>query len=339
RRPALDPVHQGRLLDHLARSRLHRRAGRQPRPQVPVAAGARTGARRGDAQPLLRHRAPAGLRTRPADPHAAYGTADRLGSRGDDRLGGPRPHARRHQPRGLHLLRRRGDGGLADGHARRRSGRGPAQPDPAAPARPAARDHGLRVRGDFGHRRRPRTHRAPRQPRARPGAGPGLQRLRYRPAALGRRDAVPRRAGRTLFVGPVPLEHRESLYRQAWAFGRTLQVEDAQWPQDVEAFDRWWETRPHALDVDEEVRRYMQAVLAGRHAPWYLRPAMPLQRFVTRGLLPPRLRALFGLAWNDRDERRWQRFGRWAPRLYWAIPRALRHWPARYYLGQLRKHA
>ena len=142
-----------------------------------------------------------------------------------------------------------------------------------------------------------------------------------------------------LFVGPVPREHRESLYRQAWAFGRTLQVEDAQWPQDADAFDRWWETRLHTLEVDQEVRRYMQAVLAGPHAPWDLRPAMPLQRFVTRGLLPPRLRALFGLAWNDRDERRWQRFRRWAPRLYWAIPRTLRHWPAHYYLGQLRRRA
>ena len=140
-----------------------------------------------------------------------------------------------------------------------------------------------------------------------------------------------------LFVGPVAPEHRNSLYRQAWAFGRTLQVEDAQWPQDVDAFDRWWQARLETLAVDAEVRGYMHAVLAGGHAPWYLRPAMPLQRFATRGLLPPRLRALFGLAWSDRDERRWQRFRRWAPRLYWMVPRILRHWPAKYYLAQLRR--
>lgn len=140
-----------------------------------------------------------------------------------------------------------------------------------------------------------------------------------------------------LFAGPVAEDDRESLYRQAWAFGRTLQVRDEQWPPDAAAFDRWWETQVQALSVDAQVRHYMQAVLDGGHAPWYLRPAMPLQRFVTRGLLPPMLRALFGLPWSARDERRWRRFRRWAPRLYWAAPRALRQWPARYYLGQLRK--
>lgn len=140
-----------------------------------------------------------------------------------------------------------------------------------------------------------------------------------------------------LFAGPVAHADREALYRQAWAFGRTLQVRDAQWPADADAFDRWWEAQQASLSVDAQVRAYVQAVLDGGHAPWFLRPAMPLQRFVTRGLLPPRLRALFGLTWSRRDERNWQRFRRWAPRLYWATPRVLRHWPAKYYLGQLRR--
>lgn len=57
--------------------------------------------------------------------------------------------------------------------------------------------------------------------------------------------------------------------------------------------------------------------------------------FVTRGLLPPRLREMFGFEWTARDAHRWQQFRRWAPRLYWATPRVLRHLPAKYYLGQL----
>ena len=142
-----------------------------------------------------------------------------------------------------------------------------------------------------------------------------------------------------LFAGPVAREDRESLYREAWAFGRTLQVRDEDWPPDVAAFERWWETQERSLSVDPEVRAYLQAVLAGGRAPWYLRPAMPLQHFVTRGLLPPRLRALYGLPWSRRDENRWQAFRRWAPRLYWTAPRVLRQWPARHYLGQLRRQA
>ncbi|MGJ4730126.1 oxygenase MpaB family protein [Luteimonas sp. SDU101] len=141
-----------------------------------------------------------------------------------------------------------------------------------------------------------------------------------------------------LFAGPVAPEDREALYREAWAFGRTLQVRDEQWPPDAAAFDRWWDAQlRQRLAVDAPVRAYMHAVLDARSAPWYLRPAMPLQRFVTRGLLPARLRALFGFDWSARDERRWRRFRRWAPRLYWSLPRKLRQWPAAYYLGQLRK--
>lgn len=138
-----------------------------------------------------------------------------------------------------------------------------------------------------------------------------------------------------LFEGPVPEQAREALYREAWAFGRTLQVADAQWPPDVDAFDRWWEAQVAGLAVDAQVRDYMHAVLDGGHAPWYLRPAMPLQRFVTRGLLPPELRRLFGMPWSGRDARWWARFQRWAPRLYWRIPRALRHWPAKFYLARI----
>ena len=140
-----------------------------------------------------------------------------------------------------------------------------------------------------------------------------------------------------LFEGPVPEADRDALYREAWAFGRTLQVDDSRWPPDAAAFDRWWHAQLAQLSVDDDVRRYMQAVLHGGHAPWYLRPAMPLQRFVTRGLLPPPLRAMYGLPWSARDERRWQRFTHWAPKVYWRLPKVLHHWPAKHYLAQVRE--
>jgi len=139
-----------------------------------------------------------------------------------------------------------------------------------------------------------------------------------------------------LFVGPVPESSREPLYRQAWTFGRTLQVADEQWPPTADAFDAWWESRQSALRVDEEVRSYLHAVL-GNGAPWYLRPALPLQAFVTRAMLPPHLRQMFALPWTPADEKRWQRFRRWAPRLYWLQPRWVRHLPAHYFLRKLRQ--
>lgn len=140
-----------------------------------------------------------------------------------------------------------------------------------------------------------------------------------------------------LFVGPLDLATRERIYRQAWAYGRTLQVDDAQWPPDTAAFDAWWDARVAQLQVDAPVRAYMQAVLQSRRAPWFTRLALPLQRFVTRGLLPGVLREAFGLRWSVRDERRWQWFRRWAPRMYWALPAWLRQLPARCGLRDLRQ--
>lgn len=138
-----------------------------------------------------------------------------------------------------------------------------------------------------------------------------------------------------LFRGPVPVERRESLYREAWAFGRTLQVDDAQWPPTADAFDAWWESRQAMLKVDDEVREYLHLVLR-RGAPWYLRLGLPLQAFVTQALLPPHIRALFALTWTQADERRWQMFRKWAPRLYWSQPRWLRHLPAQWALRRMR---
>lgn len=138
-----------------------------------------------------------------------------------------------------------------------------------------------------------------------------------------------------LFVGSVPATSRESLYRQAWTFGRTLQVDDSQWPATADAFEHWWQQQQARLSVDDQVCGYMQAVLGGGNTPWYLKPLMPLQRFATRGLMTPHLRELFRQPWTARDAANWERFKRWVPRLYWATPRWLRHYPARYYLKTL----
>ena len=140
-----------------------------------------------------------------------------------------------------------------------------------------------------------------------------------------------------LFVGPLGGPAREHLYRQAHAFGRTLQVSDDQWPADADAFEHWWNARLATLRVEPEVRDYMQAVLRGGRTPWYLRTALPLQRFATRGLLPPALREAYGLPWSARDEQRWQQFRRIAPRLYWMTPAWLRHLPARRVLADFRR--
>lgn len=140
-----------------------------------------------------------------------------------------------------------------------------------------------------------------------------------------------------LFVGPLSAEDEKRVYRDAWVYGRTLQVGDEQWPATLDEFELWWDAQRASYQVDDEVRTYVHQVLQGGNAPKISRALLPLQRFVTRGLLPDDLRRDFHLPWSETDQRRWQRFQRWAPRLYWALPGFLRHLPARLYLRDLRK--
>lgn len=142
---------------------------------------------------------------------------------------------------------------------------------------------------------------------------------------------------REIFHGPLPADDAEALYREAAVYGTTLQMPASLWPADRAAFERYWDEAMASLHVEEPVRRYVHALLDGGAVPWWLRALMPLQRFVTRGLLPPELRAAYELPWTERDARRWARFLRWGPRLYWCLPGFLRHLPARLVLADMRR--
>jgi uncharacterized protein (DUF2236 family) len=140
-----------------------------------------------------------------------------------------------------------------------------------------------------------------------------------------------------IFHGRLPAAQAEALYQEAAVYGTTLQMPAALWPADLAAFERYWAAAMASLQVEEPVRRYVHALLDGHALPWWLRWLMPLQRFTTRGLLPPPLRAAYGLQWTERDQWRWARFIRIAPRLYWLLPRVLRHLPARCLLRDMRR--
>lgn len=73
----------------------------------------------------------------------------------------------------------------------------------------------------------------------------------------------------------------------------------------------------------------------GRPGCACVRTGLWLQRFVTRALLPAQLRAMFEMEWTEADERRWPRFRRWAPRVYWAMPAFLRHLSVKLVLSQM----
>lgn len=130
---------------------------------------------------------------------------------------------------------------------------------------------------------------------------------------------------------------REHIYRETWIFGTLLQVREEDWPQTRAAFDDYWATSLGELESTPAVRRYAASVIGQEGSPLALRPLMPLQSLLTRGLVPPEVREVLDLPWTPRDQRRFDLFWKVFPSVYRLVPRVLRTLPARLYLRDFRR--
>lgn len=118
----------------------------------------------------------------------------------------------------------------------------------------------------------------------------------------------------------------EEYVRQAALVAEVLGCPPDLQPADLAAFRRYMDGRIAALEVSDTGREVARAVLHAERLRW-LAPALWLNRFVTTGLLPPRLRAEFGLPWSDRDDRRLWRLLRVGAAGYRLVPGPVRRSP------------
>ena len=116
----------------------------------------------------------------------------------------------------------------------------------------------------------------------------------------------------------------------------SLQVPPDLWPADRDAFDEYWRAEVAGLHVTDEARQVAHDLFHPVVAPLWLRAALPLASLVTAVLLPPDVRAAFGLPWNAARARRADAAFRLLRVASALAPRRLREWPARHYLGRLR---
>jgi uncharacterized protein (DUF2236 family) len=131
--------------------------------------------------------------------------------------------------------------------------------------------------------------------------------------------------------GPLGQESADRVYRDYAVLGTALQVPPAAWPADRAAFTEYWNRRIAALHVSADARRIALDLLHPRTAPWWLKAGMPLARLLTAGLLPPELRAAYGLPWSSARERRFERTLAALATVYRRLPRRIRQWPSRYF--------
>ena len=135
----------------------------------------------------------------------------------------------------------------------------------------------------------------------------------------------------THYVGDLTPAEIERFYVEQQAFAVACGVPDGHWPDGYEAFAAYFDaTVRDGLAVGPEARRIADAVLRPCvPAPLTLptRPSFELLRLATIGLLPPSLRADYGVGWGPLRERGFRLATAAARRAVGTLPPRLRQLP------------
>ncbi|WP_150307936.1 oxygenase MpaB family protein [Planctomonas psychrotolerans] len=142
-----------------------------------------------------------------------------------------------------------------------------------------------------------------------------------------------------LVYGPLDDATADALYAAYAPLATELGMPPDLWPADRAAFGVYWADRLATLSPGELARDTAARVLFPASGPLWLRLSMPLARLVTAGLLTPRLRTAFGLAWSPRRERAFTAVLAVTRAVYPRLPRTIRHLPKTLLLRRLRRDA
>ena len=137
--------------------------------------------------------------------------------------------------------------------------------------------------------------------------------------------------------GPLDDDSADAMYRDYARIGTALQLPAGMWPQDRQAFARYWEDQISRLQAEDAGVRVGRGLLFPKHTARWYRAIMPSARFLTAGLLPCHVRVDFGLPWSDLHARRFDRTMRILSVAYPRLPRGIRHWFKDYCLAELDK--
>jgi uncharacterized protein (DUF2236 family) len=134
------------------------------------------------------------------------------------------------------------------------------------------------------------------------------------------------------FVGEIPEEDADRLYREGMSIGTTLQVPPEMWPADRAAFDKYWQESLEKVHIDDTVREFLYPIAVSRVRGVRLprRVQEPLENFnllITSGFLPQRFRDEMRLPWDAAKQRRFDRLMAVLGVVNRMLPRILRQFP------------
>lgn len=130
------------------------------------------------------------------------------------------------------------------------------------------------------------------------------------------------------FVAPLTAREHEAFYADSLVFARRMGLGAGVMPPTLAAFGAYMDTMLHsdALVVSATTRDLAQAVLHP-NVGLVPRTGIRVAGFVAAGLLPPRLRAAYGLPWDARRQRALDLLSRTLRTIHPVLPRALRLMP------------
>ncbi|QYH35413.1 oxygenase MpaB family protein [Salinibacterium sp. M195] len=138
---------------------------------------------------------------------------------------------------------------------------------------------------------------------------------------------------RELVFGPMREVDAETLLSDYAVIATALGVPRSLWPADRAAFAAYWNESVASLSVTNASRGVAHRLLYPTAGPWWLRPAMPLVRVLTGGLLSEELREAYALAHHPKLFDRIM----WVTRaVYPRLPRWIRFAAQRRYLTAFR---
>ncbi|MDI6104712.1 oxygenase MpaB family protein [Actinoplanes sp. NEAU-A12] len=137
--------------------------------------------------------------------------------------------------------------------------------------------------------------------------------------------------------GPLTPAELDECFRQYSVLATSIGCPEDAWPADRAAFTAYWDRTVDTLRVGDEAREIAAALMRPRNIPIVLRPARPLNRLVTVGLLPEPIRAQYGFSWSAPRQRLFDAFFGTARVVYPRLPGRLRDGVKDYYLHDLRR--
>lgn len=131
------------------------------------------------------------------------------------------------------------------------------------------------------------------------------------------------------YIGPLTAAERDQYCAEARGIGPLLRLPAEMMPATRAELDRYMQSMYASgqVAVGATARRLLRTLLAARPLPLVPRPALTALHLPTVGLLPPAIRAAYGLRWTERHARALTLTSDACRRLLPLVPPRARYWP------------